>query len=183
MRYVPENKKILLISENSDNILVLDSEFKLLSKIEAARVQPMNTIKDSVNGIELCIFIHIYTNVFMYIQIHIHMYIYVYFVFVYIFVNIYKYIYIYICICVYIYICRYTYKYINIYIYICIYIYIYIFIHIIIHIHSYINLYIHPNSIGKIVKNNTATVAAAAASHARPGIQRSAIYDVVYLTG
>jgi hypothetical protein len=51
MRYVPENKKILLISENSDNILVMDSEFKLLSKIEATRVQPMSNNKDTVNGI------------------------------------------------------------------------------------------------------------------------------------
>ena len=34
-RYIPETKKILVIPENADSILVMDEEFKILSKGEA----------------------------------------------------------------------------------------------------------------------------------------------------
>ena len=32
MRYVPETKKILVIPENADNILVMDEDFKIVSR-------------------------------------------------------------------------------------------------------------------------------------------------------
>jgi hypothetical protein len=33
MKHIPENKKIMIIAENSDHIMILDEEYKLLSKV------------------------------------------------------------------------------------------------------------------------------------------------------
>ena len=40
MKYIPENRKILIIQENSDSVIVMNEDFDILSKLESSKVVP-----------------------------------------------------------------------------------------------------------------------------------------------
>ena len=40
MKYIPENRKILIIQENSDSVIVMNEDFEILSKLESSKIVP-----------------------------------------------------------------------------------------------------------------------------------------------
>ena len=40
MKYIPENRKILIIQENSDSVIVMNEDFDILSKLESSKIIP-----------------------------------------------------------------------------------------------------------------------------------------------
>lgn len=50
MRYIPETKKILLIPEDSDNILILDEKFRLYTQLYPSKVQVIGSLTKRIEN-------------------------------------------------------------------------------------------------------------------------------------
>ena len=48
MKYIPENKKILIIQENSDSVLIMNEKFDILSRLESSKIIQLNGSSSSM---------------------------------------------------------------------------------------------------------------------------------------